>query len=63
MQELKMFETIASKKFVVAFDDAYYAKRHTNDSYINMQVQIILKKLNHQKTIKVNHYILKLKII
>ena len=50
MKELKMFETIASKKFVVAFDDAYYAKRHTNDSYINMlRSKLKLRKIKPPK--------------
>ena len=34
--ELKEFETIASSKFILAFDDAYYTKRRINYSYINM---------------------------
>ena len=34
--ELKEFETIASPKFILAFDDAYYTKKRFNYSYINM---------------------------
>ena len=53
MHELKMFESIAPKKFVVAFDDAYYAKRHTNDSYINMlRSKLKLKKIKPPKNNK-----------
>jgi len=45
MLELKEFETIASSKFVVAFDDAYYTKKHSNYSYINMlRAKLKLKK-------------------
>ena len=37
-------------KFVVAFDDAYYSKRHTNDSYINMlRSKLKLKKIEEPK--------------
>ncbi len=45
MLELKAFETVASSKFVVAFDDANFAKKHTNDGYINM----LRHKLNLKK--------------
>lgn len=45
MLELKAFEDVASPKFIVAFDDAYFSKRHTNDGYINM----IRHKLNLKK--------------
>ena len=42
MKEIKGFEIIANKEFIVAIDDAYYQKRITNYSYLNM----IRKKLN-----------------
>ena len=40
--EVKSFEKISSKNFILALDDAYYRKRSKNYSYINM----IRKKLN-----------------
>ena len=50
MLELKAFEIVASSKFVVAFDDAYYTKKHTNDSYINMlRNKLNLKKIKQPK--------------
>jgi hypothetical protein len=50
MLELKAFEIVASSKFVVAFDDAYYTKKHTNDSYINMlRYKLNLKKIKQPK--------------
>ena len=36
MKEVYEFEKVASKSFILAFDDAYYTKRHSNFSYINM---------------------------
>ena len=46
MFELKEFETVASSKFVLAFDDAYYTKKHSNYSYINMlRSKLSLKKI------------------
>jgi len=48
--ELKAFEIVASSKFIVAFDDAYYTKRHTNDDYINMlRHKLNLKKIKQPK--------------
>tara|TARA_B100001250_G_scaffold156721_1_gene134753 strand:+ start:1715 stop:2530 length:816 start_codon:yes stop_codon:yes gene_type:complete len=41
MNEVKSFEEIASKDFIIALDDAYYTKRKENYSFINM----IRKKL------------------
>ena len=50
MDELKIFETVASAKFIAAFDDAYYTKRHTNDDYINMlRHKLNLKKIKEPK--------------
>ena len=50
MLELKAFEIVASSKFVVAFDDAYYTKKHTNDSYVNMlRHKLNLKKIKQPK--------------
>ena len=50
MLELKAFETVASSRFVVAFDDAYYTKKHTNDSYVNMlRYKLNLKKIKQPK--------------
>ena len=47
MLELKEFEKISSNKFVVAFDDAYYTKKHSNYSYINMlRSKLNLKTVN-----------------
>lgn len=36
MNELKFFEKVASKEFIIALDDAYYRKKYENYSYINM---------------------------
>ena len=50
MRELKAFEIVAASKFVVAFDDAYYIKKHTNDSYVNMlRYKLNLKKIKQPK--------------
>jgi len=50
MLELKAFEKVASSRFVVAFDDAYYTKKHTNDSYVNMlRYKLNLKKIKRPK--------------
>ena len=46
MLELKEFEIVTSSKFIAAFDDAYYTKKHSNDSYINMlRTKLGLKKI------------------
>lgn len=45
MKEVKSFESVTSKKFIIALDDAYYTKRSKNFSYINM----IRQKLNLKK--------------
>ncbi len=36
MQEVKLFEEVASNNFIIALDDAYYQKKYENFSYINM---------------------------
>ncbi len=36
MRELKCFELVAGEDFIVALDDAYYAKKSNNYSYLNM---------------------------
>ena len=36
MTEVKCFDRVASDRFIIALDDAYYTKRHTNFSYLNM---------------------------
>jgi len=36
VREIKAFEMIASDKFIIALDDAYYTKRDQNFAYINM---------------------------
>lgn len=36
MNEIKLFEEVASNDFIIALDDAYYRKKHENYSYINM---------------------------
>ena len=41
-KELKCFEKVSSKSFILALDDAYYRKKSINYSYINM----IRKKIN-----------------
>ncbi len=47
MVELKEFEKISSNKFIVAFDDAYYTKKHSNYSYINMlRAKLNLKEVS-----------------
>jgi len=48
LKEVKHFEKIASSKFVVALDDAYYRKKSANYSYINM----IRRKMNLKKIIE-----------
>ena len=49
-KELKEFEKIASSKFIVAFDDAYYTKKHTNYTFINViRSKLNLKRLNEPK--------------
>ena len=55
MLELKAFEAVSSSKFIVAFDDANYAKKHTNDGYINM----LRYKLNLKKIKKPKHNVCK----
>jgi len=45
MLELKAFETVASPKFVAAFDDAYYTKKQIFEDYVNM----LRHKLNLKK--------------
>jgi len=42
IKEVKCFEKVASKKFILALDDAYYRKKNKNYSYLNM----IRKKIN-----------------
>ena len=45
-KELKAFLEISSNKFIVAFDDAYLNKKHTNEGYINMmRLKLKLKKM------------------
>lgn len=45
-KELKAFLEISSNNFVVAFDDAYFNKKHTNEGYINMmRLKLKLKKM------------------
>ena len=45
-KELKAFLEISSNNFVVAFDDAYFNKKHTNEGYINMmRLKLKLKKI------------------
>jgi hypothetical protein len=41
MNEVKCFETVVADDFIIALDDAYYAKRSNNYSFLNM----IRKKL------------------
>lgn len=36
LDEISAFETVASKDFIIALDDAYFKKRHTNYQYVNM---------------------------
>ena len=46
MFELREFEKVSTARFVVAFDDAYYTKKHSNYSYINMlRAKLNLKKV------------------
>jgi hypothetical protein len=42
IKEVKCFEKVSSKKFILALDDAYYRKKNKNYSYLNM----IRKKIN-----------------
>jgi hypothetical protein len=67
LKEVKSFEKVASKKFIVALDDAYYKKKHQNYSYINMiRKKINLKELIEPKTnicrsffVELEHYLKK----
>ena len=45
MSEIKSFEIVNNKEFVIALDDAYYTKKSKNFSYLNM----IRQKLNLNK--------------
>ena len=54
-KELKAFLKISSNNFVVAFDDAYFNKKHTNEGYINM----MRLKLKLKNMIKVKNNISK----
>lgn len=36
MNEIRAFESVASDRFILALDDAYYRKRSENYSYVNM---------------------------
>ncbi len=45
MREINEFEKVASSKFILAFDDAYYRKKYANFSYTNM----LRHKLNLNK--------------
>ncbi len=47
-EEIKCFEKVSSKKFMLALDDAYYRKKNKNYSYLNM----IRKKINLKKIIE-----------
>jgi hypothetical protein len=49
-KEIKSFENVASKTFMIALDDAYYNKRFSNYSYLNM----IRKKLGLKMIIDKN---------
>jgi len=50
MKELQEFEIIASSKFILAFDDAYYKKKYSNYSYVNMlRTKLGLKKIKESK--------------
>ena len=65
LQELEEFEIIASPKFVVAFDDAYYTKRHTNYTFVNiLRSKLNLKRIKEPKEnlskpfyIEINNYL------
>jgi len=58
MLELKAFETVASSKFIVAFDDVNLTKKHTNDGYINMlRHKLNLKKIKPKNNICEPFYI------
>lgn len=36
MSEVQAFEKVAGATFIIALDDAYYTKRHTNYAFLNM---------------------------
>lgn len=62
MREIKSFETIASKNFIVALDDAYYQKRSMNYSYLNMiRKKLNLKKVSEPKTNKCKPFYIEIK--
>ena len=48
IKEIKFFEKVASRKFLIALDDAYYKKKYKNYSYLNM----IRKKINLKRVIE-----------
>ena len=50
LEEIKCFEKVSSKKFMLALDDAYYRKKIKNYSYLNMiRKKINLKKITEPK--------------
>ena len=50
-KELKCFEKVSAKNFILALDDAYYRKKSINYSYINMiRKKINLKEITEPKT-------------
>lgn len=62
MKEIKSFEIIASKEFIVALDDAYYQKRRTNYSYLNMiRRKLNLKKVTEPKLNKCKPFYIEIK--
>ena len=51
MSEIKNFETVSNREFMLALDDAYYTKRSKNFSYVNMiRQKLDLKKIDEPKS-------------
>ena len=57
LNELSMFLKIADKRFILAFDDAYYNKKSVNYSYVNMlRKKLKLKTIQEPKSNFSNKY-------
>ncbi len=62
MKEIKSFEKISNKRFLIALDDAYYTKKSKNFSYINMiRNKLNLKKISEPKLNKCKPFYIEVK--